>query len=68
MPGCPIRAQTPANPPTRRCVEAPPSGRAARFGDVVEALLGDVHLYLALLTAEAAPAEDLAAGTFEKAL
>jgi RNA polymerase sigma-70 factor (ECF subfamily) len=37
------------------------------FGDVVEALLGDVHRYLALLTADASLAEDLAAATFEKA-
>lgn len=37
------------------------------FGDVVEALLGDVHRYLALITADAALAEDLAAATFEKA-
>ena len=37
------------------------------FGDVVEALLGDVHRYLSLFTADAALAEDLAAATFEKA-
>ena len=32
-----------------------------------EALLGDVRLYLALLTADAAPAGDLAVGMFENA-
>lgn len=37
------------------------------FADVVEALLGDVHRYLTLFTADASLAEDLAAATFEKA-
>jgi RNA polymerase sigma-70 factor (ECF subfamily) len=37
------------------------------FADVVETLLGDVHRYLVLFTADAALAEDLAAATFEKA-